>query len=108
MNTINVFNEGVLLLISMSLPFFIEVSLPKVVFNLVGWILVSLLALTVLFNMGLLISVKTFEIFVKCCRKKKKPNEQEILEKRMGKHESKALMSLPKNSESDMKAFSSK
>ena len=79
MNRMNVFNEGVLLVISMCLPFFIEISLPKETYNAVGWVLVGLLGVTMLFNVGVLLTTKTYEIFVKCCKKKKKLSEEEIL-----------------------------
>lgn len=43
MNRMNLFNEGVLLIISLMLPFFIEVSIGKDAFNAAGWVLCILL-----------------------------------------------------------------
>ena len=80
MNKMNLFNEGILLVVSMTLPFFIEISLSKDVYNAVGWLLVGLLAFCMLANLGILIAVKGYEVFVKCCKKKRK--EQPLSERK--------------------------
>ena len=60
-NYINLFNEATLVIISVILPFFIEIAIGKNLHNGIGWFLCVLLGANILINIGVIMIVKGIE-----------------------------------------------
>ena len=80
MNTMSIFNEFIVLLIAMTLPVFIDVSIGKEAYDLTGWILVLLLGAVMIINIAVIFPIKIWVVFKTAWEVVTKPCKKRVTE----------------------------